>query len=429
MRSRWAVIVCALALAVAPTVVRAAIDDHVHLGVASCATGVCHGKLSAQTDSNVWLNEYRIWSAEDRHARAYLTLGTAESKAMAAKLGLASAQTAKICLDCHADNVPADKRGRKFQISDGVACEACHGGAELWIESHTEPGVTHAANISRGLYPSEDPLQRAELCLNCHMGDANRYATHVIMGAGHPRLSFELDAFSANQPAHFAVDADYVKRKGDVTGFRLWLTGQMVGAQRMLALQGSPWLDKPEGLFPEIALYDCQSCHHAMDDVRWSQQIAGPGIKPGTLRLNDDHLRILLVVTSVIDADARGEFARRIQALIRAGQTSVAAVRTAAREVDSWIGQRRDAWRSRTFDRGTIGAVRRALVAAAAAGDLSDYGSAEQVYLAVDSLNIALGDGDRLRTAVDELYKAVENDQTFRPDRFVVAARGLLSRL
>ncbi|NJN50911.1 MAG: hypothetical protein HC809_03125 [Gammaproteobacteria bacterium] len=421
-------LLAALAMVIA-TIAHGAVDDHVHLGVASCATGVCHGKLSPQTDSNVWLNEYRVWSAEDRHARAYLTLGSAESKAMAAKLGIASAQTAKICLDCHADNVPADKRGRKFQISDGIACEACHGGAQLWIESHTEPGVTHADNIARGLYPSEDPGERAELCLNCHMGAADRYATHVIMGAGHPRLSFELDAFSTNQPAHFDVDEDYRRRKGDVTGFRLWLTGQVVGAQRMLSLQASAWLDAPVGLFPELALYDCQSCHHAMDDVRLVTTGAGPGIKPGTLRLNDDHLRVLAVVAGVIDAEGRAELATRSQALIRAGQTSVAAVRTAAADLDRWIGARRSAWSKRAFGRDEVVAVRRALVAAAAGGDLSDYGSAEQVYLAVDSLNIALGDGGAMRQAVDELYAAVENDQTYRPSRFTAAARALLSRL
>jgi hypothetical protein len=426
---RFGVVAGWLALATALPAGAASIAQDVHLGVASCATGVCHGKLSPQSDANVWLNEYRIWSAEDRHARAYLTLGTAQSKAMAAKLGLASAQTAQICLDCHTDNVPPEKRGRKFQISDGIACEACHGGAERWIESHTEPDATHAANIAAGLYPSEDPVHRAQLCLNCHLGDDQRYATHVIMGAGHPRLSFELDAFSTNQPAHFAMDADYIRRKGEVLGFQLWLTGQIVGAQRLLALQGSAWLDKPGGLFPELALYDCQSCHHAMDDVRWSQRLAGPGIRPGTLRLNDDHLRILLVVTGVIDPEARDDLARRIGVLIRAGQTSVAAVRSAARELDGWVVERRTRWADRRFDRSTIAAVRRAIVAAAAAGDLSDYGAAEQTYLAVDSLSIALGDGERIQRSIDELFKAVENDQTYRPDRFMTAARGLLNGL
>jgi hypothetical protein len=407
----------------------AEIAEHEHLGVASCATGVCHGKLAPQEDANVWLNEYRIWSADDRHARAYLTLGSPESKEMAAKLGLASAQTAKICLDCHADNVPQDKRGRKFQISDGIACEACHGGAQAWIESHTEPSARHADNVAKGLYPTEDPRRRADLCLGCHMGADDRFATHVIMGAGHPRLSFELDAFTVNQPAHFAVDADYVERKGEVDGFRLWLAGQLMGAGRMLGLQASGWFDKPEGLFPELALYDCQSCHHAMDDVRWSVRRAGPGIRPGTLRLNDDHLRILLAVTSVIEPAERATLAAAVQQLVRAGQQSASAVRQAAKTLDVWISARENAWGARAYGRDTIAAVRKAIVSAAAQGDLADYGAAEQVFLAVDSLSLQLGDADRLRGRVDALYQAVETDQSYRPAQFAKAAASLLEGL
>src|SRR5687768_185860 len=84
--------------------------DYKHLGVASCATSVCHGKLAPQHNKNVALNEYRTWTQEDRHAQAYRTLELAESKRIAANLGLPSATTAKLCLDCHTDNIPADKR-------------------------------------------------------------------------------------------------------------------------------------------------------------------------------------------------------------------------------------------------------------------------------------------------------------------------------
>ena len=115
-----------------------AIDDDVHLGVASCATGVCHGKLAPQKDRNVWLNEYRVWSADDRHARAYQTLLTPQSKQIADRLGIGSAQTSDLCLNCHSDNVKQSKRGPKFQLSDGIECEACHGGSARWIESHAE---------------------------------------------------------------------------------------------------------------------------------------------------------------------------------------------------------------------------------------------------------------------------------------------------
>src|SRR5687768_13550493 len=170
---------------------RSEIGDYKHMGVASCATNVCHGKLAPAPGKNVRLNEYRTWVNEDRHAFAYRTLDLPESKRIAANMGLASAATAKICLDCHADNVPPEKRGPKFQLSDGVSCEACHGGAERWLESHAGESATHKENLSRGMYPTETPLDRAELCLSCHLGTKDRYATHEIMAAGHPRLQFE----------------------------------------------------------------------------------------------------------------------------------------------------------------------------------------------------------------------------------------------
>src|SRR5439155_1482751 len=156
---------------------------------------VCHGKVAPVKDGNVGLNEYRVWSTEDHHARAYQILNNEASKNIAAKLGLPNAQTAKICLDCHTDNIVASKRGTKFQLSDGVGCEACHGGAQRWIETHTDPHTAHKANLAQGMYPTEDPVSRAVLCLSCHQGTANKFANHQIMAAGHPRLTFDLDAF------------------------------------------------------------------------------------------------------------------------------------------------------------------------------------------------------------------------------------------
>ena len=52
-------------------------------------------------------------------------------------LGLPNAHEADLCLDCHADNVPTAMRGPEFDITDGVGCEACHGGSETWAALHT----------------------------------------------------------------------------------------------------------------------------------------------------------------------------------------------------------------------------------------------------------------------------------------------------
>ena len=173
---------------------------------------------------------YRIWLRQDYHSRAYRTLQTAQSKAIAKKLGLRNATSAKICLDCHADNVAVEARGRRFQISDGVGCEACHGGGGRWLKSHAEESTSHADNLANGMYPTEQPLARAKLCLSCHLGTKNKLATHKIMGAGHPRLAFELETFTVNQPAHYEVDADYRKRKPAIASVNMWLAGLASGS-------------------------------------------------------------------------------------------------------------------------------------------------------------------------------------------------------
>jgi hypothetical protein len=393
-----------------------------HLGVASCAASVCHGKLAAQTDRNVQLNEYRTWSQEDRHSQAYRTLESAQSKAIAQKLGLPSAKTAQICLDCHADNTAS--RGPKFLVSDGVGCEACHGGAEKWIESHAEKTATHQRNLSLGMYPTESPAARARLCLTCHMGTADKLATHNIMGAGHPRLSFELDAFTNNQPAHYKVDDDYIRRKGKIEGMNLWVTGQVEGARRFLTLLQSRRF-QPGGLFPELAFYDCYGCHHSIDSLRWSSERAGPGVRPGTLRLQNYHLVMLQAVTE--SAGATATLASLLSAstdLTRAGQTDAASVTAAAGKLLEWL-RGYEPTAQRAYSRAEIAAVRKTLLRYAATEKASDFGAAEQVVLGVESLSYTLGDRDKHKAAIDSLYDTVKSSAAFNPQRFAQTARGI----
>jgi hypothetical protein len=396
-------------------------EPALHLGVASCATSICHGKITAVDDRNVKLNEYRVWSTQDRHARAYKTLGTDESKLIAQKLGLPSAQTAQECLDCHSDNVAREKRGPKFQISDGVGCEACHGGSEKWIESHTEPGVTHQANLMRGMYATENPVARAEICLSCHLGTNNQFAAHRIMGAGHPRLRFELEAFTANQPAHYTVDDDYRARKGRIEGVNLWVTGQIESAKRYLTLVNAK-LFETGAAFPELALYDCQGCHHAMDDRRWSRDNVGTSIAPGTPRLQSQHFAMLEAVTSVLEPSAVAELRATVQRFVLAGQSDARGVSAAATGLAAWIAGKESAWATRQYQRMEVQEIRRQVLKAAAVGRLADYASAEQAFLAVESLTLYLGPTPGQRTALDRLFATVEKDRTYEPMRFMQTA-------
>jgi len=399
------------------------IADYKHMGVASCSTSVCHGKLAPQTDKDVALNEYRVWQQEDRHAQAYRTLELPESKRIAANLGLANATAAKICLDCHADNVPADKRGGKFQISDGVGCEGCHGGSEKWLESHAAEAATHKDNVARGMYPTEQPLKRVQVCLGCHLGTKDQFATHAIMGAGHPRLSFELEAYTTNQPAHFIVDADYAERKGKIEGMNLWVTGQIETTRRFLTLLQTKMFETNAGgaMFPELAFYDCHSCHHPMDKIRWNAARAGMSIKPGTVRLQTQNLIVLQALVETFEPGAKDQLTEMTTALVRAGQRDRAAVNEAAKAMLNWLAPR-DALARKQYSNGDVIKMRKTLARYATTEWAGDYAAAEQIVLGLESLSYTIGDRDTKKAALDGLYNAVKNENTFSPQQFATAA-------
>jgi hypothetical protein len=359
---------------------------------------------------------------QDLHAQAYRALESPKAKQIALKLGLPSAATAKICLDCHTDNVAAAKPGPKYHITDGVACEACHGGSEKWIETHAQKDATHAANLQRGMYPSEQPLKRAELCLSCHLGTQDKFATHVIMGAGHPRLRFELEVFTALQPAHFQVDADYVKRKGKIDGMNLWLTGQLENAERFLTLLQSPWLT-PGGMIPELSFYDCFSCHHSKEKMRWSQTRAGPGIKPGTLRLQKHSFVILQAVAEALgQGAAAADLKNGADALVRAGQSDPATLRAASKSLLEQL-HTLEPWTKRSYSPAEVAAVRKMLLRYAAQDRASDFGTAEQIEMGVESLSYSLGDHDRRKAPLEALFVAVNNDSEFNAAQFAEIAK------
>ena len=415
-----------LAAAMAADTPPATAGSYKHLGVATCATSVCHGKQTEQTgkDAIVALNEYKVWLEQDRHSQAYRTLDAPRSRAIAANLGLPSASTAKICLDCHADNVPASQRGPKFQLSDGVQCEVCHGGAEKWIDTHSQQTATHAANVANGMNPTEQPLRRAQVCLSCHEGTADQFTTHRIMGAGHPRLAFELDVYTYNQPPHFHPEtASYVKRKGRIPEANLWITGQLETAQRYLSLIQSP-LFTPGGLTPELSMFDCFACHHSIDKPRWSHARAGAGIQPGTLRLQRQYFLMLQAITETLEPRLLPELVTATDALMQAGQTDAARTRAAAKTLQDWV-RARDEWSRRSYPAADISALRKALLRYAAQDKASDFAMAEQVVLGVESLSYASGDHERRKSALDALYNGVASAAKFDPTQFAEIARGL----
>ena len=397
------------------------------LGTVTCASSTCHGSVLAWDDV-VLHNEYTTWARLDRHTRAYATLLKPESVSIARKLGLSTpAHEAPECLACHAYAPPAEQRGERFVLSDGISCEGCHGPAERWVASHTAPDASHAKNLASGLYPTSDPVGQARLCTSCHVGDGDRWVTHRIMGAGHPRLGFEVGTFAALQPPHYAIDADWQTRKGGFSAGRVWALGQLFGAKAMLETLAHPVRGR-DGPFPELSAFDCHACHKPMSANRWSPRL---GIGPGRVRVNDGHLLMLRAITEAVVPDQAAAFrneVRGVHAAVSAGQGDPqAALRRLIARLDALV----PVLRSQAFDAAQMRAVLQRLIAIGRSGEYSDYAGAEQAYMAIAPLleqlaaDGGLANVEGLRPLLARARETLAGEDTYRAERFRAALDAL----
>jgi len=397
-------------------------DAHMHMGVSTCASSNCHASSVPEEQSNVQQSEYTTWLFHDRHAKAFRTLESDESKQIARKLGIGKPWQAPLCLNCHADNVAIDRRGPEFQISDGVGCEACHGGSQLWLSRHTLTPYDAERNHVDGMYPTDNLAERTKLCASCHVGNSQKFATHEIMGAGHPRLGFELDAFTQRQPAHYQVDGDYIARKFNDTGVQRMLVGTAATAQSMASNLTGVLLDHEQG-YPEISLFDCYSCHHSLSDVRWQPRINAPNLKPGTVILNDGVFRVLAALLGAIDRPAEVKLLRAIRQLHTASQVSIADVREAALALGEQAEQAQSLFAQRNIDKGIILKMLNRVVQLGIDGGLHDYIAAEHAVMCLDTLSQQLDETPKLTQLLDQAYALLANDDDYSAQRLRMVMR------
>jgi hypothetical protein len=409
---------------------------HQTIGTVNCASSTCHGSVLPLEGSNVLLNEYTTWSRFDRHARAYQVLLNEKSRDIVRRLGLTEeAHQAQVCLDCHSHNPAAAQRGERFVQSEGVGCEGCHGPAGAWISSHARPDVAHADNVANGLYPTAQPVAQARLCLSCHFGDETRFVTHAIMGAGHPRLSFEMRTFTALSPAHFKVDEDYVARKGHYDAIRVWAVGQAVAAQQQLDTLVDPHRGRV-GAYPELVLFDCHSCHHPMSEQRWQPRL---GVSPGSLRLNDSHLLMLRAIVRAILPEESSAFDASVRAVHLSVSMGVAPAGRnyldLAGDLSALIGRLLPRIEQQSFPAATQRAILLALIDEAQDSSFRDYAGAEQAYMAVSNLinellkNGALAPAAALEGDMRAVLATLRDDERFDGVSFTAGMLALRARI
>jgi hypothetical protein len=428
----------AIAFGTSPSTAQAAASDSAtHLGVASCAGSTCHGRQEGD-GKVVRQDEIKLWqedsSAGGTHSRSLRLISGPRGQAIAARLGIGDPASAPMCLGCHAD--PATKRGPLFQKSDGIGCEACHGGAQNWIQSHYTVGASHARNVSQGMVPLENPKVRASVCLDCHFGsaDAGQFVNHRIMAAGHPRIAFELDLFSTLQQ-HHNEDADYARRKGRTDDVRLWATGQAMALERSLTLYSNPGRGT-EGVFPEFYFFDCHTCHRRISDEPSARptNIANPArpIPDGMPAYNDENMIMLSAAARIVAPDLGRRFdadARAFHAALARDRASAVAAAARLRET---AGALADAFSRRSFGRAETFAIVDSIASDAISPRFTDYEGSVQSVMAVDTLLNALvnqgavnsGAAGSIRAEINRAYAAVKDPNNYRPLEFRRALGG-----
>jgi hypothetical protein len=191
---------------------------------ADCHTQPTANRIEQGAQEVVLLTETAIWRTYDKHAQAYAVLKGERGSNIARLLGLKEKDILDPkagCMSCHAmDNLSKANQARNaasLSPEDGVSCGGCHGPSEKWKGDHVNKtwrfNSAHK-KCESGMRDLRDPECRAEVCVSCHVGNAQegKVVTHAMFAAGHPPLpSFEIVNFSRNEPQHWRnpVDVPY----------------------------------------------------------------------------------------------------------------------------------------------------------------------------------------------------------------------------
>ncbi|MCU1337314.1 MAG: hypothetical protein JWO19_2895 [Bryobacterales bacterium] len=401
-----------------------------YTGPGSCASPSCHGGVQIRTNTSVQQNEYSTWVVKDKHAHAFAALANPVAVRMAKILGVEKADAAPKCLGCHALSVPEAERARTFDSTDGVSCESCHGPASNWLGPHTTRGWTHERSIAAGMRDLRDPVRRAENCLTCHLGSADKAVDHEMIAAGHPDLYFELASFTAAMPRHWKEEDPFV----DV---RMLATGQAVQLREQLQRVARDTQSKAQAkAWPEFADLDCFACHHSLTNAEnsWRQELGYAGRRAGNPPWNVSRYAVLRQIVNEVDREGGRRLETEVEKLYaimssgNADRTQAAAQARATSEIAGRLAQQIAA---APFDQAR---TQRLLQAIARDGDyISRQGerAAEQAAMALQALYLAsvsqtpAANDTQIRAGLRALFQQVENPSAYNAPKFAEQMRAL----
>jgi Cytochrome c554 and c-prime len=383
--------------------------------------------------------ELHTWLEQDKHKDAMKVLREKRGQEIAQRLGIQGELTDgkkwndkwDQCVSCHGVVLSKDAAidpsfaDHQDRIASGVSCVFCHGADDRWVTEHSKPvkniwsGFTRQEKETKfGLVDLWDPGKRAELCMECHVGNAakNKVVTHEMYAAGHPPLpSFELNAFAEAMPRHWETWPEKLKRLPDNKKLYEHAYGipadayefeqvRMLAVSSVVAFRVSFELihdlaqreakapNAKEPAWPELAAFDCYACHHELKSDSWRQLRVSSG-RPGRPALRQWPMALLSAAfpdTATPNNDMLSvDFTRKMRDLQAAlDKTPFGDAKTVAEKAEAlvqWSKNQEQAAQAARYDRGATQRMLQTLFHRSGT-ELLDYDSARQLAWALQTL-------------------------------------------
>lgn len=392
-------------------------------GPGGCAASSCHGSVQPKTTTRIYQNEYTIWIAQDKHARAFGVLRNPVSQRIGRILNIGPPDQAAKCLACHSLSVPAEERAQTFELDDGVSCENCHGPASGWLGPHTTKDWPHEKSVQLGMYDTRNLARRSEKCLTCHLGTTEKFVDHEMIAAGHPDLTFELGEFTYSMPSHWKMP----EQNNPWRSVQAWGVGQAVHLRESLyrlahRASGPVW--------PEYAELDCFACHHSLTAASdsWRQERGYPGRRPGNPPWNEARVVVFRDLANAISPEAERQLSEELTRLgsvmsqLNGNREQIAASATRAAALADQLARQVE---SQNYDQGLTLRLMRRIAQDGAAISAEGERSAEQGAMTLDTLfraydqNVKSPNSGEIRAAIDGLFQQLQlNPSAYSAPRF-----------
>lgn len=153
-----------------------------------------------------------------------------------------------------------------------------------------------------------------------------------------------------------------------------------------------------------------------MSDLKWSEN-KGQGFKPGTVRLNDGNLKMLIVIAS---SSGNIEQLHQHLADIKKSMGNKSQLHIAINKLMNDIQLIEEVIEQQTLTQRKSSAtlVLSQLLNMGADGEFSDYIAAEQAVMAIDLLFDFIGNKNDFDKDISQLFTLVDNDEKFNAGLF-----------